>query len=75
MLKIPRDTRPENGGRQLCEALERIGQIVLDGLRHGYFRCSITSVIGKDNRRDLVVEAGKSFKFTVPEEELPLKRH
>jgi hypothetical protein len=61
----------ENGGPQLNEALERIGQIVLDGLRHGFFRCSITSVIGKNNRRDVVVEAGQSHKFTIPEEELP----
>jgi hypothetical protein len=61
----------ENGGPQLREALERIGQIVLDGLRHGHFRCSISSSIGKNNRRELVVEAGKSHKFTIPEEELP----
>jgi len=27
--------------------------------------------LGKGNRRDLVVEAGKSHKFTIPEEELP----
>jgi hypothetical protein len=60
----------ETGGPQLQEALERIGQIVLDGLCHGHFRCSISSAIGKSNRRDLVVEAGKSHKFTIPVEEL-----
>ncbi len=58
-------------GPQLREALDRIGQIVLDGLRHGHFRCAISSGIGKGNRRDLVIEAGKSHKFTIPEEELP----
>ena len=46
-------------------------QIVLDGLRHGHFRCAISSVIGKGNRRELVIEAGKSHKFNIPEEELP----
>jgi hypothetical protein len=61
----------ETSGPQLREALERIGQIVLDGLRHGHFRCSISSGIGKNNRRDLVIEAGKSHKFTIPEEKLP----
>jgi hypothetical protein len=35
-------------------------EIFLDGLRHGHFRCAISSVIGKGNRRDLVIEAGKS---------------
>jgi hypothetical protein len=61
----------ESGGPQFCEALERIGQIVLDGLRHGHFRCAISSGIGKSNRRELVIEAGKSHKFTIPEDELP----
>jgi hypothetical protein len=32
---------------------------------------AISSVIGKGNRREIVIEAGKSHKFTVPEEELP----
>jgi hypothetical protein len=59
------------GGPQFREALERIGQIVLDGLRHGHFRCTISGGIGKNNRRELVVEAGKSHKFTIPEDELP----
>jgi hypothetical protein len=59
------------GGPQLHEALNRIAQVVLDGLLHGHFRCAISSAIGKNNRRDLVIEAGKSHKFTIPEEELP----
>jgi hypothetical protein len=40
-------------------------------LRHGHFRCAISSGIGKGNRRELVIKAGKSHKFTIPEEELP----
>ena len=61
----------KSGGPQLREALERLAQIVLDGLRHGHFRCVILSSIGKGNRRELLIEAGKSHKFTIPEEELP----
>ena len=60
-----------SGGPQFREAFDRLVQIVLDGLRHGHFRCAISIVIGKGNRRELVIEAGKSHKFTVPEEELP----
>ena len=58
-------------GPQLREALEQIGKIVVDGLCHGHFRATISSAIGKCNRRDLVIEAGKSHKFTIPENELP----
>jgi hypothetical protein len=61
----------QSGGPQFREAFKRLVQIVLDGLRHGHFRCAISSSIGKGNRRELVVEAGKSHKFTIPEDELP----
>jgi hypothetical protein len=60
-----------SGGPQFREAFDRLVQIVLDGLRHGHFRCAISSVIGKGNRRELIIEAGKSHKFNIPEEELP----
>jgi hypothetical protein len=61
----------QSSGPQFREAIERLIQIVLDGLRHGHFRCAISIGIGKGNRRELIIEAGKSHKFTIPEEELP----
>jgi hypothetical protein len=61
----------QSGGPQCREALKRLIEVVQDGLRHGYFRCAISSDIGKNNRRELIIEAGKSHKFTIPEEELP----
>ena len=67
----PRTDAEQSGGPQFREAFERLVQIVIDGLRHGHFRCVISSCIGKGNRRELVIEAGKSHKFTIPEEELP----
>ena len=72
MDNVPiQDNAGQSGGPQFREALGRLLQVVLDGLRHGYFRCAISSAIGKGNRREIVIEAGKSHKFTVPEEELP----
>jgi len=71
---VERFPQPDPGataGPQLREALDRIAQIVLDGLRHGHFRCAISGVIGKGQRRDLVIEAGKSHKFTIPQDEVP----
>jgi hypothetical protein len=53
------------------EAVNRLIQIVRDRLHHGHFRCAISSDVGKGNRRELVIESGKSHKFTIPEEELP----
>lgn len=34
-------------GPQLREALDQIGQIVLDGLSHGHFRATVSSAVGK----------------------------
>ena len=63
--------RGQGCGQQAREALDQLVGLVLDGLRHGHFRCSITSAIGKGGRRDLVIEAGKSHKFVIPEDDLP----
>jgi hypothetical protein len=57
-------------GRQLREALDHIEGLVLEGLRHGFFDYSIVCEIGKDGRRELVIRAGKSHKFTIPKDEL-----
>ena len=61
----------QSGGPQFREAFDRLVQVFLEGLRHGHFRCAISIGIGKANRREVVIEAGKSHKFNIPEEELP----
>jgi len=58
-------------GRQLREALDQIEGLIVEGLRHGFFDYSVACEIGKDRRRELVIRAGKSHKFTIPEDELP----
>ena len=63
---------PSNGyGRQVCEALERIRDLVIDGLKHGFFDYSITCEIGNEGKRHLVIRAGKSHNFTIPKDDLP----
>ena len=46
-------------------------QVVLEASVTGIFRCAISSVIGKGNWREVTIEAGKSHKFTIREDELP----
>jgi hypothetical protein len=58
-------------GGQLRDALDRIEGLVVEGLRHGFFDYSLVCEIGKDGRRQLMIRAGKSHKFTIPEDELP----
>ena len=63
--------KPDTCGPQAREAINRLIDVVLEGLRHGHFCCAITSAIVKNNKRDHVIEAGKSHKFTIPEDDLP----
>jgi hypothetical protein len=57
--------------KQVCELLDHLNFIVVDGLRHGFFDCSIACEIVSGGKRLLVIRAGKSHKFTIPEDEVP----
>ncbi|HXZ15250.1 MAG TPA: hypothetical protein VEH77_04640 [Roseiarcus sp.] len=39
--------------------------------RHGFFEYAIACEIGNGGKRQLVIRAGKSHKFIIPENELP----
>ena len=58
-------------GAQVCEALDRLCGLVVDGLKHGFFEYTISCEVRNRGKRQLVIRAGKSHKFTIPEEELP----
>jgi len=57
---------------QVREALDRLEALVVDGLKHGFFDYSIACEVVNGGKRKLVICAGKSHKFTIPEHELPL---
>lgn len=57
-------------GPQVLVAIERLEGLLLEGLRHGFFDCSITCEISNGGKRELIIRAGKSYKFTIPENEL-----
>jgi hypothetical protein len=54
----------------LDQAMDRLSQEVRDGLRHGHFRVTVVGEIVKGKKRGLTIEAGKSHRFTIPEEEI-----
>jgi len=56
---------------QVREALDRLEALVVDGLKHGFFDYSIACEIANGGKRQLVIRAGKSHKFTIPESEVP----
>jgi hypothetical protein len=48
----------------------RLQEIILDGLRHGFFDCVITCELVNERKRRVVIKAGKSHQFTIREEDL-----
>ena len=66
---VPTFKRTASG--QVREALDRLESLVVDGLKHGFFDYSIACEIGSGGRRQLVIRAGKSHKFTIPADEVP----
>ena len=62
--------RPDEAGA-LRAALAQLQEIVLDGLRHGFFDCSVSCEVVQGKKRRLVIKAGKSHQFTIAEDELP----
>ncbi len=71
MADIHATKPPTAGGApQLSEALAQLETLVIDGLRHGFCEYAITCELGKGGKRHLVIRAGKSHKFTIPEHEV-----
>lgn len=55
---------------QVEQFLGRLQTLVLEGLKHGFFEYSITCEISERGKRELLIRAGKSHKFTIPASEL-----
>jgi hypothetical protein len=56
---------------QIREAIDLLEGLVVDGLKHGFFDYSITCEVTNGGKRQLVICAGKSHKFTIPQHEVP----
>jgi hypothetical protein len=44
---------------------------VLSGLKHGFFEFSLHGEIINGNKRRMMLKAGKTHKFIVPDEDIP----
>jgi hypothetical protein len=58
-------------GPQLRAALNRLTDEVNEGLRHGFFEIRVTCETGSGAKRHMLIQAGKSHKFTIPVNEIP----
>ena len=57
-------------GPQLRDALDQLVLLIVEDLRHGFFELSVSCKIVSGSKRELIIQAGKSHKFTIQEDEL-----
>jgi len=50
-------------------AFQRLEQLIFDGLRHGFFDCTVSIETIKEHKRRLLIKAGRSYSFVIPQEE------
>jgi hypothetical protein len=58
------------GSTQLEHAVQKVLEELHEGLRHGFFEYRLVGEIVGGRKRQLILEAGKKYKFTIPAEEL-----
>lgn len=51
-------------------ALQKLTQLIFDGLQHGFFDCTVNIETIDKKKRCLLIKAGRSYKFIIPQEEL-----
>jgi hypothetical protein len=56
--------------RQVDRALAKLREVVLQGLEHGFFECTVVGEIIQERKRRLLIKAGKSFQFMIAADEL-----
>jgi len=63
------DRRSSGSPDRLDVALQRVLAEIHAGLRHGYFEFSLTCEVVGHGRRRLILHAGKTYQFLIPEDE------
>ncbi len=69
LSKTEQPVAESNETSECKRAIQKLEQLVRDGLRHGYFDCTVNIETIKAHKRRLVIKAGPSFKFVIPQEE------
>lgn len=59
-----------DNANDLQGAFAFLQRTILDGLTHGFFECTVSAKLLPERKRQLIIISGKSYHFTITEEEL-----
>jgi hypothetical protein len=66
----PTEDASQSEGSECGRALKQIRQVVLAGLKHGFFDYSLHCEVQKNGKRRLVFKAGVSHQFYIAPDEI-----
>lgn len=55
--------------QELERALQKLIVEIKKGIAHGFFECAVSCQIVQGGKRRLTITAGKSYQFTISEDE------
>jgi hypothetical protein len=59
------------GYHEFDKVMDALRLILIDGIKHGFFSGSISVQSPRSDRREVLISAGKSHKFTIKIDDLP----
>ncbi len=59
---------PSRSFHTVEEVLEKLAALVRSGIVHGYFEITVMGADGKAGSTEVIITAGKKFRFVVPKQ-------
>ena len=62
---------PNVGASEFDRVMDEVRMILRDGIDHGFFSATISVQTVRAGRREVLISAGKSYKFSINDDDLP----
>ena len=60
--------------QELQPVMKKLESEIREGMRHGFFELFVACEVIPGGKRRLIIRAGKSYQFVIPEEEVTVSK-